>query len=169
MAYFSTNAICFKKKKKVHIWAWIKLIINTFNVTLGLCWSACPSQPAQGCTTFPAALPAAKHNLLCPEGKRGPQLWWAAAPLPSCCHTWLEFSTRETTVASQTPSRDPQSASAYFRSHLRKRSSSASTSLSNRERSVETRGSWWLCSKATPWAHLLWSESKGSGYKAQLF
>lgn len=47
MAYFSTNAICFKKKKKVHIWAWIKLIINTFNVTLGLCWSACPSQPAR--------------------------------------------------------------------------------------------------------------------------
>lgn len=51
----------------------------------------------------------------------------------SCCHTWSVFSAHGTAVAPQTPSRDsrvPQGASAFFKSHLRKRG--ASISLSER-------------------------------------
>lgn len=102
----------------------------------------------QGCTTFPAAPPAAKHNLLCPEGKLWPPVVVGCSSsscwplLPFCCHTWPVVSAHGTTVAPQTPYRGQQSSTGclclFCKSPQKKKFQCLQ--LPFRERSVETRG-----------------------------
>lgn len=126
------------KKKKIRIWAWIKLIINTFNVTLRMCW--------EGCTTFPAVLPAAKHDLLHPKRETWPPVEVGSPHtsnpgcqplLPHLASVFCPWNYSGFPNSWQR-SRGPQSASPYSQSHLRKRSPRASTSLS--ERGVLSQG-----------------------------
>lgn len=171
-----------KKKKKIRIWAWIKLMINTFNVTLRMCWEqGLPprSRHAAGtaglhnfpwsssCSRAPFAL-SRGENVAPGCGGLLPQQW--APPAATLGQCFLPMKPLWLPKLLAGDSRVPQSASTYFRSHPGKRSSSASNlPFKERERSIETRGSWWFCSKATPWAHLQWSESKGLGTRCSYF
>lgn len=143
MAYFSTNAICLKKKK-IRIWAWIKLMINTFNVTLRTCWERCwpPRCGHTRAAQLSLQLLLQPNTIFSvPRGNCGPQLWWAAPPA-AAGHSCLSAATLGQWFLPMEPlwlpklltgdSRAPQGASAYFVSHLKKRSSSASNSLSER-------------------------------------
>lgn len=149
MAYFSTNAICFKKKK-IHIWAWIKLIINTLNVSrrIRFKWRLPPPSQrawgAGGLHNFPFSFSYSKTQFA-PEQKPQTRGFGGCSPgqgprlLPPQCFLSMKLQHLPKHRAKNIGVRW---SAAFVKSQQRKRSPNASTSLLSTE-NCWTRGSWW--------------------------
>lgn len=191
MAYFSTNAICFKKKKK-RIWAWIKLIINTFNVNSqdplkngNRPLPAGEASGAGGLHNFPFCFSSSKTQFApLSQGKHSPAALAGCSPggghpgyrppppPPSKLSQGFVPTKRRHLPKHPAENMGVWWSTAAFQSHLRKSSPKASTWLWSTERKKCWKGGVGdsvVRHEAAVWAHLLWPGSTGYQREAPLF